>query len=298
MKNDFKKYSLIHFFQLIVWKYFPFARPQGINISGKIIFNRYSKLAIQNNSTLIVDGDLDLTFSELNLQNSVLNVGKLVMNNATIKLEKSKIIFGQNAHLKYSDIHFIEANVTAGSNFRLHDLNLVSVESEFNIGDYFFGQCLQKEKSWSFKKANFSAGNNCRIQGVIHQSESLFSLGSHSFINEGTLVSCLSQIKIGEYVMISYDCMLMDNNSHQLDYRARRKEIDQGFPNGTLQLSAQLPKSAPLIIGNDVWIGARSTLLKGVNIGNRAVIASNSVITHSVSEQTLAYGTPTKYKPL
>ena len=50
-----------------------------------------------------------------------------------------------------------------------------------------------------------------------------------------------------------------------------------------------------VVISNDVWIGFRSTILKGVNIGPGAIVAANSVVTKSVDAFTIAAGNPAKF---
>jgi acetyltransferase-like isoleucine patch superfamily enzyme len=56
------------------------------------------------------------------------------------------------------------------------------------------------------------------------------------------------------------------------------------------------PKSLPITIGNDVWIGERSTVLKGVTMHSKSVAASNTIVTKNVDELMLVYGYPNKYK--
>lgn len=53
-------------------------------------------------------------------------------------------------------------------------------------------------------------------------------------------------------------------------------------------------KTKPVKIGNHVWIGTRVTILKGVNIGDGAVIAAGSVITKDIPAGSLAAGVPAK----
>lgn len=52
--------------------------------------------------------------------------------------------------------------------------------------------------------------------------------------------------------------------------------------------------SSPVKLGNDVWIGANSTVLKGVEIGNRTIVAAGSVVTKSFPSDVLVAGNPAK----
>ena len=98
--------------------------------------------------------------------------------------------------------------------------------------------------------------------------------------------------------MISYDCLIFDNNSHSLNYTDRREEIDHGFPNGTMQKETDKIDTKPLVIQNDVWIGTKAMIMKGVTIEARSVIAAGTVITKDVPHDVLVYDNPNKYRKL
>ena len=49
-----------------------------------------------------------------------------------------------------------------------------------------------------------------------------------------------------------------------------------------------------IVVGNHVWIGARSIILKGVNIGNNSIIGTNSIVTKSIPSHSIAAGIPAK----
>jgi acetyltransferase-like isoleucine patch superfamily enzyme len=104
----------------------------------------------------------------------------------------------------------------------------------------------------------------------------------------------MNSIEIGDYVMISYDCDIIDNNSHPLNYLGRRKEIDDGFPNGTKKSENFEILSAPIIIKNDVWIGMKCLILKGVVISERSIVAANTKVNKSIESDTIYYGSRSK----
>jgi acetyltransferase-like isoleucine patch superfamily enzyme len=76
----------------------------------------------------------------------------------------------------------------------------------------------------------------------------------------------------------------MDSNFHALDYNARR--INHGVA---------MAKSSPIYIGNDVFIGAKTIICKGVNIGDRAIIAAGSVVVKSVPDDEVWGGNPAMF---
>ena len=102
----------------------------------------------------------------------------------------------------------------------------------------------------------------------------VLKLGS-GFINSSAKVRCHASIEIGEGVAISHDFTVMDSDAHE-------------------GLWAGYRKTAPVVIGNHVWIGTRVTVLKGVTIGDGAIVAAGSVVTHDIPPHTLAAGIPAR----
>lgn len=105
--------------------------------------------------------------------------------------------------------------------------------------------------------------------------------------NVGISSACIrakNSITIGDNVKIGGDCILIDTDAHSLDYAIRRNpNVDS--PNA---------HSQPIVIGDDVLIGTRCIILKGVTIGARSVIGAGSVVTKSIPEDCIAAGNPCK----
>lgn len=85
--------------------------------------------------------------------------------------------------------------------------------------------------------------------------------------------------RIGNNVKIGGCVLITDTDAHPMDYVARRSSNE-----GT--------KSAPVVIEDDVWIGAHCIILKGVTIGARSVIGAGSVVTKSIPADCVAAGNP------
>ena len=88
-------------------------------------------------------------------------------------------------------------------------------------------------------------------------------------------------VTIGNNVKIGACVLITDTDAHPLDYLARRSSNE-----GT--------KSAPIVIEDDVWVGAHSIILKGVTIGARSIIGAGSVVTKSIPADCMAAGNPCK----
>ena len=88
-------------------------------------------------------------------------------------------------------------------------------------------------------------------------------------------------IHFGNHVLVGGDCLFIDNDAHNIDALERRDP--------TLRSHV---KSAPIIIEDEVFIGARCTILKGVTIGARSIIGAGSVVTTSIPADCIAAGNP------
>jgi acetyltransferase-like isoleucine patch superfamily enzyme len=76
----------------------------------------------------------------------------------------------------------------------------------------------------------------------------------------------------------------------------RRELTIKDFPN--IGIEYEKPMTKPISIGNDCWVGKRSVILKGCQIGDEAVLSACSVVTKNVPKKHLAYGNPSQFKPI
>ena len=110
-------------------------------------------------------------------------------------------------------------------------------------------------------------------------------IGSYNAINEGTEIRCDERIEIGDFNMISYDCMIFDTNTHVIYPVNKRRELTiKEFP--VMGREIERPDCAPVLIGDDCWMGKRSVILKGTEFQNRVILGTSSV----VSKKTINSG--------
>lgn len=103
------------------------------------------------------------------------------------------------------------------------------------------------------------------------------TLGHNSYMND-SLIQCASEITIGDDCAIAGDVLIQDTDFHTV-FEANGREK---------------PMKKPIIIGNHVWICAGATILKGVTIGDGAVIAAGSIVTKCVPPCCLVAGNPAR----
>lgn len=137
-------------------------------------------------------------------------------------------------------------------------------------------------------------GENCLIEGILttYKSSAKISVGRNVFIGKNSILGCAEKIVIGDHVLISFDCVIQDSDTHSSNYLLRRKDTTDWLE-GTKNWD-NIP-SKPISIGNDVWIGARSIILKGITIGSGAIIGAGSVVTKDVDPFTVVAGNPAKF---
>lgn len=100
-------------------------------------------------------------------------------------------------------------------------------------------------------------------------------LGDNVYINANTTIVCAQSIKIGDNTKISWDVEICDADFHRI---IRQDSV----------------KTAPIEIGNNVLVGRRSMIMKGVKIGDGSVIAAGAIVTRDVPAKCLAAGVPAR----
>lgn len=131
----------------------------------------------------------------------------------------------------------------------------------------------------------FSCGRSCFISAGVRIMVSdrggvntRLALGSNVFINHYAVIDCHHSITIGNHVLIGPNVYICDFD-HDTAVRA-----GDGFESEFVY--------APVRVGNHVWIGANAVVLKGVTIGDGAVVGAGSVVTRDVAPMAVVAGVP------
>jgi maltose O-acetyltransferase len=101
-------------------------------------------------------------------------------------------------------------------------------------------------------------------------------IGTRSFVNYGASISAHEEVNIGANCLIGNYVVIMDSDYHDLHDRTKPGQ------------------AAPVIIEDDVWLGLRVTVLKGVRIGRGSVVGAGSVVTQDIPPRSLAFGVPAR----
>jgi acetyltransferase-like isoleucine patch superfamily enzyme len=124
---------------------------------------------------------------------------------------------------------------------------------------------------------------------IFDREDATILIGSRSFIN-GSIIAA-HRIEIGDDVMISWGVTLVDHNSHSISFSKRSEDV-VNWRVGEKDWSHV--KISPVKISNKVWIGFNSIILKGVTIGEGAVVGAGSVVTKDVPAWTIVAGNPAR----
>ncbi len=117
-------------------------------------------------------------------------------------------------------------------------------------------------------------GHTVRLELVCFGGE--LTIGDNTFINYGTNISATQRVRIGRNCAIGQYAIIMDNDYHQAGDHAAI-----GVP-------------GPVEIEDDVWIGARVTVLPGAHLGRGSVIGAHSVVKGVIPPYSLAAGAPAR----
>lgn len=181
------------------------------------------------------------------------------------------LLFRAKIHSKNVVIHHNFYSFLA-KDMKITSSGKLELGCQWERGRYLPSQLIVRNNASLQILGDFKIYTGCNIW--VNENANL-SLGS-GYINSGLNLSCFQSIEIGHEVVISENVTIRDSDNHYID--------------------SQETNTLPIKIGNHVWIGFGAIILKGVTIGDGAVIAAGSVVVKDVPPNSLVAGVPTQIK--
>ena len=142
--------------------------------------------------------------------------------------------------------------------------------------------------------ARLSIGEGSIFQGTIaaDRPEAVIHIGANTFIGGSMLVSAC-RIEVGNDVLMSWGCTVVDHDSHALHWDERKFDVSDTLLGKPKDWSNVTMK--PVFIGDKAWIGFNVIILKGITIGEGAIVAAGSVVTKNVEPYSIVAGNPARF---
>ena len=142
-----------------------------------------------------------------------------------------------------------------------------------STGPTYFGRRVRLRRPPT--GARLTLGRNVDLRDGVaiwwEGDDAQIQIGDNTYLHQRTELRCRESITIGNDCAISWDVQILDTDYHRLDGQ---------------------PDASPVRIGDRVWIGARATVLKGVSIGDGAVVAAGALVTRPVPAGHIVRGVP------
>ena len=164
-----------------------------------------------------------------------------------------------------------------GAQFKISQGASINVAAEFTVNHFETSRRVAGASFVMAKNARIEvSGNFSMLYGAdvkIFEGGQLI-LGS-GYTNAGIQIRCSKSIRIGNNVAIAKDVVIMDSDAHEINY--------EGYE-----------MSKEVCIEDNVWIGTRAMILKGVTIGEGSMVAAGAVVIKDVPPHSLVAGVPAK----
>ena len=176
-----------------------------------------------------------------------------------------------------------------------HDWYPEPVPANVEFGEGFYCESAQVFKKMLSKKTRAVVfGNHVSVYAGCSfaiQKDGRCTVGDFTLLN-GAIVMAEELVEIGSHCLISWGVGIADSDFHPLEPAQRLIDSQALAPFFKNRPPRPKLKTAPVKIGDNVWIGMNAVILKGVTIGENSVVAAGAVVTKSVPANTIVAGNP------
>lgn len=149
------------------------------------------------------------------------------------------------------------------------------------------------------KYVRIGSDNYLECQIAFESGEGEVVIGDRVYIGNSKII-CRTRIEFGSNIFVAWGAYFYDHDSHSMDYKLRQEDITQQLNdhrNGRYFIENKnwnVVQSAPIKVCDNAWIGMNAIILKGVTIGEGAVVGAGSVVTKDVAPWTVVGGNPAR----
>ena len=169
------------------------------------------------------------------------------------------------------------------------------IPNNVEFGKGFYCESAQVFKKLISKKPRAVVfGNHVSVYAGCSfavQKDGRCVVGDFTLLN-GAIVMAEELVEIGSNCLISWGVGIADSDFHPLEPAQRLIDAQALAPFLKNRPPRPKLKTAPVEIGDNVWIGMNAVILKGVTIGENSVVAAGAVVTKSIPEDTIVAGNP------
>lgn len=198
-----------------------------------------------------------------------------IVDGAKFRVGKNVKISNCNIYLDRNSSLILENNVT------LENIDITILNGHMHIGYYSSLSSINKTKKAAYI---ITTGNMIVLDHTQMQLDKAWirfggsiKIGRYTNINRGSELRSDESVTIGDYVSGSYNLRIWDTNTHIIHSpEEQMKNKRDNFPN--MGIETKKPITSPVKIGNNCWIGEKSTIMKGSKIGDNVIIGYNTTI--------------------
>lgn len=178
----------------------------------------------------------------------------------------------------------IHPYILASRNLKISKLaGQIDLNKRSKIGSIQIGFLEVGIFDFKYQRSIWQNSGKIRFEGtaILGQGTKICNSGNLTFGNNFTITAnssiiCHKKIDIGENVLISWDSIIMDTDFHKI--------FNKNDP------KTQLNQPAAITIGNNVWLGCRTAILKGSIVSDDSVIAAGSTISKAFYDKNIILG--------
>lgn len=172
----------------------------------------------------------------------------------------------------------------------------MTVDPSARLENGFRLDLLATPQDRSYVRVGARSAVNAQI--IFESPHGSVEIGERVWFGGGRII-CRSGVTIGNDVTIAWGVCLYDHDSQSLDWRRRADTVrhfyeEQADPSCYDRIDWTDVKTAPIVIEDRVWIGFDAVILKGVRVGEGAVIGARAVVARDVEPYTVVAGNPAR----